>query len=536
MKHLFLLWMAMALIAATSFFSCFPKDGQRPDEIPDSTVYYSHLNRHTIPKEIAVARLQNLLDAMNDEVTRGVAEEIKTIDYDGIISAAIPSTRFAGEEDRGVYVVPFNEGGYSIVSADIRNADDIFSIITSGKISEQEVERQMSMAQRQIDYEDRLFNLEDYILQQKGIQIGAVEDDGCSPILGDVVYNDRWEHESGYTVWCDEPGDTTIYTMGYSEFDSNFYVATYRSFDDKIEREDGDTAICESEESALIAELCSPKQYADTVHSPMKITKLKATTDILQWPFYEVMRKLRNVTDEAQCELDAVDTSEKVSVEIHVATSYIDNKRILNYGVLQRNGFNVSYPLYNSTHAPAGCAVVAAAIVCMQQDVIPEEASSSITKWNELGLKREGNWRSDIGLEYVWTTEQKAIMSEILYFISKRMHAEYGSDGTDVRTRKYAPKFFERVFGHGAIYDYTENRIRNQVDRNAMNFVRGYDSGGFSKNGHCWAVPAYMKVTDKNSTRYFAYINTCYSNDASGWYTMNNRLGYRHRTQVVEYK
>ena len=49
MKHLFLLWMAMALIAATSFFSCFPNDGKHTYRIvPDSIIPRLDSTEYTI--------------------------------------------------------------------------------------------------------------------------------------------------------------------------------------------------------------------------------------------------------------------------------------------------------------------------------------------------------------------------------------------------------------------------------------------------------------------------------------------------------
>lgn len=535
-------------ITALSLCSC-DQSNELTDNMPIQKLYNHALDStvYTISKEVAAQRLQAVLDAIySDSTTRNEDEQIKTVNLDGIISVSSPITRGTEEKDFGLYVIPFNEGGYSIVSADCRLENDIFSIIPDGNVSEKDIEKQMILAERQIAYEERLFNLEDYILTRKGYIVSQYDDEnGCSPCLGDVAYNDRWENETGYTIWCDEPGDTTIYTVGYSNGDANHYISTFYIFDGNIIREAGDTSFCEADERALIAKLTTPhtSQIEGNETQLKRHILMYSSPDVLCWPFYEVMRTLKDVSSEAQSGLNAIDTSDKVSVEIHAVRANLNGKRILNYGITQRNGFNDSFPMcyeningkVKAGRAPAGCAVVASAIVCLQQNKFPSNSSDTITSWKELGLKYEGSWRRDIGLKYTWTADQKKIMSRIMYHISQRLHADYSPDGTSVNSKKYVPKFFKSVLGRGVVYDYTENRIRNQVDRNAVNFVRGYDSGGIKKNGHCWAVTAYMKVTDKNKTQQFVYINTCYSSDASGWYTMNYRLGYRHRCNVIEY-
>ncbi len=84
---------------------------------------------YTVPVEEALAALQSDLDAMQ---TRGAARTVA--DVQTLFGSGVAGTRSAGEDAPLAYVVNFEEGGYAILGADLRQ-DPVVAIVNENSMT-----------------------------------------------------------------------------------------------------------------------------------------------------------------------------------------------------------------------------------------------------------------------------------------------------------------------------------------------------------------------------------------------------------------
>ena len=521
----------IALLLVFGFVSCTDKEEINDWEEPDSheSIASDSVSNLSIASQLAAKKVQKVLDVLyGEDNTRGALSG-KTVNACGILFGGISTTR-ADVDSCIFYAIPLNEGGYSIVSA---NDNDIVAIIPEGNITQEEVDEQILLAQRQIDYENRLYQLEDYILERKGLPLTTDEtDDNYYTDLGGVVYNDRWDNESGYTVWYDGIGDTTIYTVGYSDGSYDSYVATYYVKGNDIICKTGDTTLCETDELAIIQYL----ENLQEVKSAPSITRAESQTQeektINKAIYYALLLNARRDATEKLSEMDTL--NEDISVDLHSTTCGIDGKKILSYGIKQSVGnFGVHF-----SNGHAGCGPVAIAAIFIQQNVHPSAIDDQWTDWSLFERYCVNNTAAGCSYQYSSAGQEK--FSGFLRNIASQCDAHYFDAGTAV-SRNHMESFLKKYFKmYGADVEYKDSRVKKQIDRNCLEIVYGRSSGGVSGwfSQHYWVVSAYAIVKCGSKSTTLVYNNSSWGTkdgvEQDGWYYIGNRLGYRHQGKLFE--
>ena len=560
-KNLFFI---IVISCAVSMFAC-------NDDFTESSVENQENERNTtkgiISQEVAAEYLQNVLNALFESGdTRGESCP-RTVNVSGVMSGCVPSTRGTEKEECIFYAIPFAEKGYSVVSA---SDGEILSIVPDGTITQKEVDRQISLSMIEIEEDNRIDRMEKEVFQKivsndsllglrnllrKKLVIdeAETEEEGDGILdMGELL----WSEKNGYTVWFDELGDTMLYTMGYNSDSENYYVATFYNIKDSITRLNGDTTLDFAFENKFIWRLNNmvddcrlaenderSNDIGDVLPDPVgvrvedyikqitgRITSF-GNNNNLNFGIYNAI--LYSSKEDAVDDLKGMNLS-NVSVDLHSTTCGIDGRKVLSYGIKQSVGmFASAFP-----NSYAGCGPVACAAIFMQKNVQPSVVHHQLGGWDS--YTRSVSSYSSAGCSYYFTTNGQEAFSDFLWNIACQSHAICADDdgaitGTGV-TRNNMGDFLKRYFNmYGTDVEYKESRVKKQIDRNCLEIVYGRSHGGLHGlfHQHYWVVSAYAIVKSGSRTSTLVYNNTSW-NGQDGWYTMNNRLGYRHHGKLFE--
>ncbi|MBE6332977.1 MAG: hypothetical protein E7070_11905 [Bacteroidales bacterium] len=513
-----------ACIALASFGSC--TDDEIINAGKNNSEKESTIKEGLISIDTAAIWLQEAIDVLQENNSTRGGSNGKKVSINGIVSGCLPSTRSTNSNECDFYVIPFEDCGYGIVSA---NDDEIYAIIPNDEESPENVKDQILSMQNEIALEERTFQLEDYILARKGLPL-PIEDEDQVFDLGDVLLNERLDKENGYTIWYNAIEDTVIFTVGYSNRDSNFYVSTFYINGTEIVREAGDTTINESEEWSLISSQLYSEQNKDNVYRKLLASKNPVKIDNYNYLYQDVFLK---ISEDAEKVMEIKTKGRgNVECEIHRTTcnaSFADGKNILNYNIYQQLGFEKKF-----SNGHAGCGPVALAILYLQTGCNTQNLENRFTMYDYFFGKSGVSVQN--GGELTFGNAAKEPLSDLMRDIAGQCNATYFKEGTAI-SKDNMNKFLRNHFDFGHDVDYKESRVKKQIDRNMIEIIYGRDSGGlkgvFSQHYFVCTAYAIFKRNGKETT--LAYYNTCKSSPSKqGWYTMTNRIGYRHRNRLFE--
>lgn len=498
-------FLLIASLGATFFSSCrlqsFPDESKFPYGRVDAT-------EGTVSKVDARENLQSVLN-----VIYSVGESYEFIfdalvcdlEINNIMSGCLSSSTGENEKECVLYAVPLIKGGYAIVSA---NDNEIYSVIPDGKITQEAVNDQIMRAWKQIRYEDRLFQLENYILGQKATSSSPAASD-----LGDVVYSECWNNQVGYTVWYDEQEKVRIYTLGYSDGDNGQYIATYFLRDGVLSREAGNDAINEQKETALITSLAENTNQMSNATAEAQEGNFGIYLAVRDW-----------LADGFKVSSDAMDSG----INMCVTLCKSDNKKTLSYGLAQSEGkFGSAF-----ANGSAGSGAIAIATIFMQQGLVPSKIDSQWTDWNS--FEKGGCVETSAGWVNGYTQKGQEEFSRLLQSVSTQCGSVDFADETFISRNHFGGFLNQHFSSVSADVDYVTDLVKEQIGQNRLSILyqRSVNGVGSLSNAHYWTATAYADIVDASQKQTLVYYNTGRSarQDApDGWYNIGEHPNQKFR-------